>query len=141
MDADPPVRPVCSSRLRRALLLVAGSVSLAIGIVGIVVPVLPTTPFLILAAVCYGRSSERCYRWLVTNRVFGRYLDDYLHGRGISWRVKAGTLVFLWGVITLTAVLFVQALWIRVLLFVIAAGVTVHIVTLKGRGGQKSGRC
>ena len=60
------------------------------------VPVLPTTPFLILAAICYARGSVGCYRWLVTNRVFGRYLDDYLHGRGVSWRVRAAALAFLW---------------------------------------------
>jgi uncharacterized membrane protein YbaN (DUF454 family) len=104
------------------------------------VPVLPTTPLLILAAVCYSRSSNRCYRWLVTNRVFGRYLDDYLRGRGVSWKVKAGTLVFLWAVITLTAVLFAHALWLKILLFAIAVGVTAHVVTLKGRGAcRRSG--
>jgi uncharacterized membrane protein YbaN (DUF454 family) len=100
----------------------------------LVVPVLPTTPFLILTALCYARGSSRCYRWLVTNRLFGRHLDDYLSGRGVSWKVKAGTLVFLWGVITVSAVLFVHQLWVRVLLFVIAAAVTVHVVTLKSRG-------
>jgi uncharacterized membrane protein YbaN (DUF454 family) len=141
MDADPPIRPICPSRLRRTLLLVAGSLFLLVGVVGVVVPVLPTTPLLILSAICYARSSERCYRWLVSNRVFGRYLDDYLHGRGISWKVKAVTLVFLWGVITCTALLLVEAVWLRVLLFAIAAGVTVHVVTLKGRGRQTSGRC
>lgn len=122
------------------LLLVAGSLFLVVGMIGIVVPVLPTTPFLILSAVCYGRSSERCYRWLVTNRVFGRYLDDYLHGRGIPWRVKASALVLLWGVIGCTGLLVVDALWLRMLLFVIAAGVTAHIVMLKGRR-RRSPRC
>ncbi len=98
------------------------------------IPVLPTTPLLIVAAVFYARGSSRCYSWLVTNRLFGRYLDDYLHGRGISWKVKASTLVLLWGVITCTAILLVQVLWLRVLLFVIAAAVTAHVLTLKGRG-------
>ncbi len=55
---------------------------------GVVVPVLPTTPFLILSALCYARSSDRYYRWLLTNRLFGRYLDDYLHGRGILGESK-----------------------------------------------------
>ena len=133
MAADPLLRPISSGRLRRVLLLVVGSFFLTLGMVGIVVPVLPTTPFLILAAICYGRSSVSCYRWLTTNRVFGRHLDDYLHGRGVSWRVKAGTLAFLWVVITCTAVLFVSALWLRSLLFVIAIGVTTHVVMLKAR--------
>ena len=138
MDAGPPSRPRQLIRPIRALLFVAGSLSLAIGIVGVVVPVLPTSPFLILAAICYARSSSRCYCWLVTNRVFGRYLDDYLHGRGVSWKVKTGALVFLWGVITVTAVLFVQVLWLRIVLFAIAVGVTVHLVMLKGRSRATS---
>jgi uncharacterized membrane protein YbaN (DUF454 family) len=121
------------SPLRRALFLVSGFLFLTLGVIGVVVPVLPTTPFLILAALCFARSSVRCYRWLLTNRVFGRYLDDYLCGRGVSRRVKAGVLVFLWAVITLSAVVFVDRLWLRVLLFVVAAGVTVHVVLLKGR--------
>jgi len=138
MDADPPLRPLCPGRVRRILLVIAGSIFLAVGLIGIVVPVLPTTPFLILAALCYARGSAGCYRWLVTNRVFGRYLDDYLHGRGVPWRVRGGALVFLWGVITATSLLWVEALWLRILLFVIAVGVTAHVVMLKGRGG---GRC
>lgn len=121
------------------LLVVAGSVFLGIGIIGIVVPVLPTTPFLILTAICYARGSAGCYRWLVTNRVFGRHLDDYLHGRGVSWKVKSSALVLLWGVITVTAVLLVGALWLRILLFVIALGVSVHVLTIKGRTRGTSG--
>ena len=133
MDDRFPPPPVCSGRLRRTFFLIAGSVFLATGVVGIAVPVLPTTPFLILAAFCYARSSSRCYRWLVTNRFFGSYLNDYLCGRGVSWKVKAGTLVFLWVVIALTAVFFVEQLWVRVLLLMVAAGVTLHVALLKSR--------
>ena len=90
-----------------------------------------------MAAICYGRSSERSYRWLLSNRLFGRYVDDYLHGRRISWKVKTVTLILLWGVITLSAVLFVSQWWVRALLLVVAVGVTVHVVTLRGRGDQR----
>ncbi len=133
MDTQPRPDPTLGRRARRIGLIVAGSLFLALGMVGIVIPVLPTTPFLLLAAVCYGRSSERSYRWLVTNRVFGRYLDDYLRGRGMPWRAKAFALVLLWGTITLSAVLFVSQWWLRILLFVVATGVTVYILTLKGQ--------
>jgi len=71
---------------------------------------------------------------LVTNKFFGPYLDDYLHGRGVSWRVRAGALTLLWGVIGCTALLVVEALWLRLLLLVIAIGVTIHIAMIKGRG-------
>jgi uncharacterized protein len=84
-----------------------------LGIVGIVIPVLPTAPFLLWAAICYGRSSEWSYRWLLSNRLFGRYVDDHLHGRRISWKVKTVTLILLWGVITLSAILFASQWWVR----------------------------
>jgi uncharacterized membrane protein YbaN (DUF454 family) len=133
MDAPMPHSSGRYGRAVRILLVIAGSISLVVGAVGVIVPVLPTTPFLILAAICFGRGSTRCYRWLVTNRVFGRYLDDYLCGRGVSWKVKAGVLLLLWGVIIVTAVLLVTHTWVRVLLFAVAAGVTVHVVMIKGR--------
>lgn len=133
MDVPSPPAPVCSGRLRRALFVVAGSLSLGIGLVGVVVPVLPTTPFLILATICYARGSSRGYRWLVTNRLFGRYLSDYLCGRGVSLKAKAGALVLLWTVIGVTTILLTDRLWLRVLLPVIAAGVTVHVLMLKSR--------
>lgn len=127
------------NRILRALLLASGSLFLLLGIVGIVVPVLPTTPFLILAAVCYARSSVRCYRWLMTNRMFGRYLDDYLHRRGIPWRVRASALTFTWVVIGVSAILFVDRLWLRIFLLAIALAVTVHLVMLKD-AKAKAGR-
>ena len=139
MDTGSPSPPkaIITQRAGRIGLIVAGSLSLALGVVGIVIPVLPTTPFLLLAAICYGRSSERSYRWLLGNRLFGRYVDDYLHGRRISWKVKTVTLMLLWGVITLSAVLFVSQWWVRALLLVVAVGVTVHVVTLRGREDQR----
>jgi uncharacterized membrane protein YbaN (DUF454 family) len=119
--------------LRQALFLVAGCLLLATGVVGIVVPVLPTTPFLLLAALCFARSSVRCHRWLLGNRFFGRYLNDYLSGRGVPGKVKAGVLAFLWLVITLSAVFLAQDLWLRIVLFAVACGVTVHVLLLKVR--------
>ena len=133
VDENQSLPPLSKGRAKRVLLLLAGSVFLLAGGIGVVLPVLPTTPFLILAAFCYARSSSRCYRWLVSNRVFGRYLNDYLCGRGIPWRVKALALSFLWVVISVTAVVFVERLWLRVLLFVVAVGVTGHVLLLKNR--------
>jgi uncharacterized membrane protein YbaN (DUF454 family) len=138
METRTPSSPTLGRRARRIGLIAAGSLFLALGMVGVVIPVLPTTPFLLLAAICYGRSSERSYRWLVTNRLFGRYLDDYLHGRGISWRVKVPALILLWGVITLSAVLFVPQWWVRAVMFAVAVGVTVHILMLKGRSDRRT---
>jgi uncharacterized membrane protein YbaN (DUF454 family) len=136
MDEDQAPASIVKGRTKRVVLLVAGSLFLFAGAIGVVLPVLPTTPFLILAALCYARSSSRCYRWLVGNRVFGRYLDDYLCGRGIPWKVKAIALSVLWVVIAVTAVVLVERLWLRVLLFVMAVGVSGHVILLKNRKGE-----
>ncbi len=122
--------------IRRVLFFLAGSLALGLGALGVVLPLLPTTPFLILAAFCYARSSRRAHSWLLSNRVFGRQLDAYLTGKGVSRWVKVGVLVFLWAVIGLSAALFAQFLWLRVLLVVIGAGVTVHVLRLKTRERQ-----
>ncbi len=108
-----------------------GTLFLGIGIVAIPVPILPTTPFLLLAAACYVRGSARMHRWMMTNRYFGRQLKDYSEGRGISRRAKIVALSFLWGLIGLTALVLTQNLVIRLVLAAVAAGVTVHIVTLR----------
>lgn len=74
---------------QRALWGAIGVAFVAIGGVGVVVPGLPTTPFLLLSAACFARSSPRLYRWLLSNRHFGPLIRDYRAGRGVSARVKA----------------------------------------------------
>ena len=115
----------------RGILIVAGCTALGLGILGIPLPVLPTTPFLLLAAWCFARSSERLHRWLLTNRLFGGYIRDYTEHRGIPRRVKVYILVLLWGTILSSAIFAVDAWWIRILLFAVAAGVTVHVLRIK----------
>jgi uncharacterized membrane protein YbaN (DUF454 family) len=68
---------------KRRLLIVAGTLFTGLGIIGIFVPILPTTPFLLLAAACFMRSSERFYHWLINNRILGAYVRDYMEGKGI----------------------------------------------------------
>lgn len=125
-----------SRRATRIAYLVAGSISLGLGSLGVLIPVLPTTPFVILAAFCFARGSVRAHCWLLENRVFGPLLRDYLAGRGVSRRVKAGALVFLWAVLGVSIGLFVPMLWARVLLGVIGVAVTIHIVMIKSRKGE-----
>jgi len=118
-------------KLKRRLLIVAGTIATAIGIVGIFVPILPTTPFLLLAAACYMRSSQKFYNWLLHNRFFGIYIRNYLQGKGMPRKIKMVTILLLWTTITCSIVFVVQSLIIRVILLVIAAGVSVHIALIK----------
>ena len=117
-------------RLKRWLLIAAGTVCVGIGAVGIVVPVLPTTPFLLLAAVCYTRASKRLYTALLNNRLVGSYLTNYLEGRGMTRRSKVWTLSLLWGGIALAAALTTDSLGVRILLATVLCGVTAHILTV-----------
>ncbi len=82
--------------LYRWMLVVAGSLSLAVGVIGMFVPMWPTTPFLLLAAACYVRSSERLYGWLIEHRHLGPYIQDFRTGRGIPLRVKVIVLGLMW---------------------------------------------
>jgi hypothetical protein len=112
-------------------LVAAGIAALALGVVGVLVPLLPTTPFLLLAAGCFFRSSERLYGWLIRHPWFGAYIRHYREHRAITLRAKVVTLALLWGVIGYTALGIVSAWWVRILLGIIAVAVTVHILHLR----------
>jgi len=115
----------------RWLLLVAGTIFVAIGVLGMFLPLLPTTVFLLLAAYCYARSSARFYHWLHHNRFFGKYLRNYRQGRGLTISSKVTTLIVLWAAILYSAFFAVNQIYVRILLFIIAAGVSWHILTVK----------
>jgi hypothetical protein len=117
--------------LTRTLLLIGGTICLAMGVVGMFLPVLPTTPFLLLAAYCYARSSRRFYERLLTNRWFGEYIRNYREGRGIPLKQKALTIVLLWVTIGYAAGFVVPQWWLRLILVGIASGVTIHLIRTK----------
>jgi uncharacterized protein len=102
-----------------------------IGIIGIFIPILPTTPFLLLAAFFFTKSSERFLHWLLTNKLCGSYIDNYRSGRGLPLKQKILTVVFLWLTIGFSAFVFVDKLWVQVLLLLIAMGVTLHLIMIK----------
>jgi uncharacterized membrane protein YbaN (DUF454 family) len=118
---------------KRRLLITAGTLCTGLGIVGIFVPILPTTPFLLLAAACYMRSSERFYRWLTNNGVFGAYVRNYIEGRGMPMRMKVLTILLLWLTIGLSITFAVQNSVTRIILISIAVGVTVHVALIRKR--------
>lgn len=122
-----------SDKLIKQGLIVAGTISTAIGILGIFVPLLPTTPFLLLAAACYMRSSERFYRWLLNNRLCGTYIRNYMEGRGMPLRTKLSTIFLLWITIGVSAFIATQNLVVRIILVIIAIGVTLHIIFIRAK--------
>lgn len=116
--------------LIKILLFVAGLLSLALGVAGIFLPVLPTTPFMLLAAACFLKSSPKLYQWITTHPVFGRYIRLYLKYKGVTIRSKVISITMLWGVMGLS-IYMVEILWLRILLICIGAGVTTHLLLMK----------
>lgn len=120
-----------AQKLKRKLLIIAGTLSTGIGIVGIFVPILPTTPFLLLAATCYARSSRRLYDWLLNNRYLGGYIKNYIQKKGVPLKIKVLTVVLLWITIGASVIFAVQVFIVKVILILIAIGVTIHIICIK----------
>src|SRR4030066_2099589 len=118
-------------RVVRALLLGVGTVSLVLGAIGIVLPILPPTPLLLLSAACYLRSSERMRKWLLGNRWFGEYIKNYQSGKGIPLKTKIVAMTFLWVGIVFSAFFFLDGILIgQVALMVIAFAVSIHLIRL-----------
>jgi len=110
--------------------LAAGMISLGLGIIGIFIPLLPTTPFLLLASICLVRSSSRMHHWLMHHPILGRYLTDYLEHRAIRPAARISALIFLWAAL-LVSIILVDKLIVRLILTAVGLGVTVHLFCLK----------
>ena len=118
-----------NNKIVRALFIVAGTITLTLGAIGIVLPVLPTTPFLLLSFACYFRSSERMTQWMLNNKYFGKYLRNYKEGKGIPLKTKIFAITVLW--VTMGYAIFIVPLWIaQLIMFIIAPAVTIHLVRL-----------
>ena len=114
----------------KVLLNILGSFFLVVGILGIILPLLPATPFLLLASACYVRGSDRLHGWLMGHRYLGPYIVNIRDKRGMPVRAKVITLIILW-VSLLVSALRVQAVVLKPLLFVVGVGVTILILRFK----------
>lgn len=117
----------------RTLLLGAGVLATALGVLGIFLPLLPTVPLLLLAAACFARSSPRCHVWLLEHPRLGPLVSDYLDGSGIPLRAKVWAIFLLWTSILFSALLLVPSLPLKLTLFAVAVGVTLYLLRLPTR--------
>lgn len=115
---------------RRGVYFAIGATSVALGVIGILVPLWPTTCFLLLAGWCFARSSRRAERWLHENRLFGRYLREYREHGVISGQIRRASVIMLWLFIGASAFMFAGRLWVVALLLLIAGAVTLHLYSL-----------
>ncbi|MGD2046031.1 MAG: YbaN family protein [Gemmatimonadota bacterium] len=141
IDHDAAERTVerLPSPLRRAVYFTVGATSVVLGVIGIFVPLWPTTCFLLLAGWCFARSSQRAERWLHENRLFGKYLSDYRNNGIISPRVRMTSVTVLWLFIGVSAILLMSRLWAVAILLFVALAVTAHLYSLPTEARVSSG--
>lgn len=115
----------------KTLYIVLGSISLALGIIGIFVPLLPTTPFLLLTAALYFKGSTRLYNWLLNHRHFGPIVRNFRENKAIPLRAKIISLTLMWGTMGYCILFLIPFLWVKVIMALVAIGVTYHILSFK----------
>ncbi len=117
--------------MKKILFLILGFITLILGIIGVFLPVLPTTPFLLLSATCFLKSSKKLYLWLINHKILGLYVKSYIEYRAITSRAKIISIFTLWLFILISVIFFLEILWMRVLLLFIATCVTIYLLRMK----------
>lgn len=115
----------------RIFLILCGCLAVVLGILGIFLPLLPTTPFLLLAAACFFRSSPRLYNWLISHKRMGPYIRNFREHRAIPLKAKVISVSMVWITMLIAAFGVVPHLWIRVVLLLLAVGISWHILSYK----------
>lgn len=117
--------------IKRLFLIIVGLLSLGLAIIGIFLPLIPTTPLLLLSAACFIRSSDRLYEWLITNKYLGPYIKNYREGKGIPLSAKVIGVTLLWCSMLFTIIFVVPLLVIKLLLAGVGAYFTWFILKQK----------
>ena len=118
--------------MKKAIKLIFGFIFLGLGSLGIALPILPTTPFILLAGACFASADERVYNWLCKTKYFGDYIENYRNKTGVPRHVKVHSLMFLWTGLFLSAVL-VRNIYMTLGLAAIGVGVSIHILSLSDK--------
>ncbi len=113
------------------IFLFLGIVSLVLGVVGIFLPVLPTTPFLLLSATLFLRSSQRLYSWLLSHPYLGEYIRNFKEYRAVPLRVKIVSVSLVWLTLLYCALFVAKEWWMSAVFIAIALGVSIHILHYK----------
>lgn len=115
---------------KRSIFFSLGAIFVGIGAVGVALPVLPTTPFILIAAFCFGKSSKKAEKWISNNRHFGSYIENYKNKKGVPIEVKRDSLIFLWFMLIISMIIINKPI-MMVILAIIGICVTSHILLLK----------
>ena len=118
--------------MKKIILIILGSISLGLAILGVFLPLLPTTPLLLLSAALYARSSEKLYNWLLNHPVFGEYIRNFREDKAIPLNIKTIAISTLWLFMLYSIFFIVNKKWyLQVLLAGIALGVSIYILSFK----------
>jgi uncharacterized protein len=123
----------------KGLLIFAGVISLGLGVLGMFLPLLPTTPFLLLSASCFGRSSPRLHRWLLSHPWFGSYVKNYKDHRAIPLKAKILGLAVLWTTMGYSAIFIMDRKVVVAVLLLVGIAVSAHILRLKTLTSKRAG--
>lgn len=113
------------------LLIILGSICMALGVIGIFLPLLPTTPFLLLSAALYVRSSDKLYQWLIHQKYLGEYIRNFREHKAIPLRAKIISITMVWITLTYCALAIADEVWLKAIFLVLAICVTWHILSYK----------
>lgn len=116
-------------KIKKILLIMIGSISLIVGSIGIILPLLPTTPFLLLSLACFIRSSDRLYDFILNNKYLAPYVKDYMNGNGIPKKVKIRAITLIWITIGFSTIFIIDKSIIRIVLLSTASIVSLYILT------------
>lgn len=134
MTPRAPAGPTRSrSRLVRSLFNLAGTLALGLGLVGIFLPLLPTTPFVLLAAACYARGSEHFHRWLLANRTFGPMVFEWEQHRSLPYRTKITAIALMSTTMAISITFFVGPAWLKATLALFGVGLAVWMYRIPSR--------
>ncbi|MDR2545144.1 MAG: YbaN family protein [Methanobrevibacter sp.] len=117
-------------KVKRVIYFVFGATFLSLGAIGAVLPLLPTTPFVILAALCFGKSSERAEKWILSNKYFGAYIENYRNKVGIPLKIKIRSIIFLWAAL-IVSMIYTWSFLTFIILLIVGIVISSHIYLLK----------
>ena len=127
-----------ATSMKKTLLVISGLICLVLGITGIFLPILPTTPFLLLSAAVFARSSDRLYNWLINHKIFGEYIRNFREDKAIPLNAKIISITTLWLFMLYSIFFIVNDKWyLQALLGSIALGVTIYILSFKTKARKK----
>jgi uncharacterized membrane protein YbaN (DUF454 family) len=118
--------------LKRIIMLFIGLIAISVGAIGIFLPILPTTPFVLLSAGCFSASSPKLSSMIMRSKYFGSYIENYNHKTGVPRKIKYRGILFLW-IGLIISMFLVKATAVIFILCVVGIGVTTHIATLKNK--------